>query len=172
MHTSLPKVGFCNKIWLQSMHTFFILCLIFRFCHLANYLFPPSYFVIVIVIVFVITHPPSFPSFIPFFSSAFHVSHFTNPYYILLIYLYLQKNLILNLHSIRYFSYICTLKDIGSSWVGESQKHNKALLLFRVYWSVVTKDITQKEIVSKMRGEEPCPKNNRMLTDLWVSYWA
>ena len=24
MHTLLPKVGFCNKIWLQSMHTFFI----------------------------------------------------------------------------------------------------------------------------------------------------
>lgn len=24
MHTSLPNVGFCNEIWLQSMHTFFI----------------------------------------------------------------------------------------------------------------------------------------------------
>lgn len=24
MHTLLPNVGFCNKIWLQSMHTFFI----------------------------------------------------------------------------------------------------------------------------------------------------
>ena len=73
------------------------LCLIFRFCHLANFLFPPPYF----VIVFVITYPPSFPSFIPFFSSAFHISRFTNLYYILLIYLYLQKNLIRKLHSIR-----------------------------------------------------------------------
>lgn len=80
------KISFHRKINLLSFSIFCQFVIVFVFVIVIT---PPPSFVIVIVIVFVITHPPSFPSFIPFFSSAFHVSRFTNPLYILLIYLYL-----------------------------------------------------------------------------------